>query len=85
MSNKYFDGFVKSTGVTGEADAHLKAVVTGTRDRIAKKMEKLRVADAISEVFALFTVATNTLTRQHLGYLQRTRHSKIVLQRFFTI
>ena len=54
MSNKYFDGFVKSTGVTGEADADLKAVVTGTRDRIAKKMEKLRVADAISEVFALF-------------------------------
>ena len=54
MSNKYFDGVVKSTGVTGEADADLKAVVTGTRDRIAKKMEKLRVADAISEVFALF-------------------------------
>ena len=54
VSNKYFDGFVKSTGVTGEADADLKAVVTGTRDRIAKKMEKLRVADAISEVFALF-------------------------------
>ena len=54
MSNKYFDGVVKSTGVTGEADADLKAVVTETRDRIAKKMEKLRVADAISEVFALF-------------------------------
>ncbi len=54
MSNKYFGGIVKSTGVTAEVDEDLKAVVTGTRDRVAKKMEKLRVADAISEVFALF-------------------------------
>ena len=54
MSNKYFGGVVTSTGVTGEVDADLKAVVTATRDRIAEKMAKLRVADAISEVFALF-------------------------------
>ena len=59
MSNKYFDGIVKSTGATGDADqtavdADLKAVVTGTRDKVAKKMEGLRVADAITEVFALF-------------------------------
>ena len=54
MSNKYFDGIVKYTGVTDDVDADLKAVVTGTRDRVAEKMEKLRVADAISEVFALF-------------------------------
>ena len=54
MSNKYFDGIVKSTGVTDDVDADLKTVVTGTRDRVAEKMEKLRVADAISEVFALF-------------------------------
>ena len=54
MSNKYFDGIVKSTGVTEAVDADLKAVVTGTRARTAKKMEKLRVADAITEVFALF-------------------------------
>ena len=54
MSNKYFGGIVKSTGVMAEVDEDLKAVVTGTRDRVAQKMEKLRVADAISEVFALF-------------------------------
>ncbi|MCI6790044.1 MAG: methionine--tRNA ligase [Lachnobacterium sp.] len=54
MSNKYFGGIVKSTGVTAEVDEDLKAVVTGTRDRVAQKMGKLRVADAISEVFALF-------------------------------
>lgn len=54
MSNKYFGGIVKSTGATEDVDADLKAVVTGTRGRVAEKMEKLRVADAISEVFALF-------------------------------
>ena len=54
MSNKYFDGVVKSTGVTEDVDADLKAVVTGTKARTAEKMEKLRVADAITEVFALF-------------------------------
>lgn len=54
MSNKYFDGVVKSTGVTEEVDADLKAVVTGTRDKIAEKMEKLRVADAITLCFDLF-------------------------------
>jgi methionyl-tRNA synthetase len=40
--------------VTGEVDDDLKKVVTTTRERVAEKMEKLRVADAISEVFALF-------------------------------
>ena len=57
MSNKYFDGIVKSTGVTADQadiDADLKAVVTGTRDKVSAKMESLRVADAITEVFALF-------------------------------
>ena len=54
MSNKYFGGVVTSTGVTGDVDADLKSVVTGTKARIDKKMEELRVNDAISEVFALF-------------------------------
>ena len=54
MSNKYFDGVVRSTGVTDEVDADLKAVVTGARDKVQDKMDKLRVADAISEVFAVF-------------------------------
>ena len=57
MSNKYFDGIVKSTGDTADQadiDADLKAVVTGTKDKISKKMDELRVADSITEVFALF-------------------------------
>ena len=54
MSNKYFDGIVKSTGVTDSFDEDLKAVVTGTRAKVAEKMDKLRVADAITAVFDLF-------------------------------
>ena len=54
MSNKYFGGVVASTGVTEDVDADLKAVATGARDKVAQKMEGLRVADAISEVFAVF-------------------------------
>ena len=54
MSNVYFDGVVKSTGVTEEVDADLKAVVTSARDKVAEKMKNLRVADAITEVFNLF-------------------------------
>ena len=54
MSNKYFGGVVRSTGVTEDVDDDLKAVVTGARDRVAQKMKDLRVADAISEVFGVF-------------------------------
>ena len=54
MSNKYFGGVVRKTGVEDEVDADLKAVVTATRENVTQKMETLRVADAITEVFALF-------------------------------
>ncbi len=54
MSNKYFGGVVADKGVTEAVDADLKELVTGAYDRIAQKMETLRVADAISEIFALF-------------------------------
>ena len=54
MSNKYFDGVVKSTGVTDSFDEDLKAVATSTRAKVAEKMEGLRVADAITAVFDLF-------------------------------
>ena len=54
MSNKYFDGVVKRTGVSEEVDESLKEVATSARDKIAQKMEGLRVADAITEVFNVF-------------------------------
>ena len=54
MSNKYFGGVVADKHVTGEMDEDLKAVVTGTYKRVSAKMDELRVADAITEIFALF-------------------------------
>ena len=54
MSNKYFGGVVSDMGVTDTMDADLKAVVTGTYAKVEKKMEDLRVADAITEIFTLF-------------------------------
>ena len=54
MSNKYFGGVVTKTGAEEDVDADLKAVVCQTRDRVAEKMESLRVADAITEIFTLF-------------------------------
>ena len=54
MSNKYFDGVVADKGVAEDVDADLKAVATGAYDKVAAKMEDLRVADAITEIFTLF-------------------------------
>ena len=54
MSNKYFGGEVRDGGVHDTVDADLKAFVTGTKGRVEEKMANLRVADAITEVFALF-------------------------------
>ena len=54
MSNKYFGGEVRSTGVTEPVDEELKAVVLGAKKKVADKMEELRVADAITEIFTLF-------------------------------
>ena len=51
MTNKYFGGVVKKTGVETPVDAELKAVVTAAVDKVAAKMEGLRVADAITEIF----------------------------------
>ncbi len=54
MSNKYFGGVVCDQGVSEAVDEDLKSVVTGTYDRISAKMDELRVADALTEIFALF-------------------------------
>ena len=59
MSNKYFGGIVADKGESDDEaqaaiDADLKAVVTDTYQRVSKKMDDLRVADAITEIFTLF-------------------------------
>lgn len=54
MSNKYFDGVVTNAGDVQPVDEELKQVVTDTRLKVNACMDKLRVADAITEIFALF-------------------------------
>ena len=54
MSNKYFGGVVNNAGVTEAVDEDLKKVATETVGKVAKKMDELRVADAITEIFNLF-------------------------------
>ncbi len=59
MSNKYFDGVISNKGESADAeqkayDDDLKSVVTDTYKRVLRKMDDLRVADAISEIFTTF-------------------------------
>lgn len=54
MSNKYFGGVVTNAGVTRAVDEDLKSVVLGAVKKVDEKMEMLRVADAISEIFNIF-------------------------------
>ena len=54
MTNKYFGGTVTNKGVTEEVDADLKAVTENTPVLVEKKMDELRVADAMTEIFNLF-------------------------------
>ena len=54
MTNKYFGGTVTDKGVAEDVDADLKAVIENTPKAVEAKMDGLRVADAITEIFNLF-------------------------------
>ena len=54
MSNKYFGGVVENKGVTEAVDEDLKSFILAVPKKVEAKMDKLRVADAITEVFSLF-------------------------------
>ena len=54
MSNKYFGGVVERTGAREAVDEELKEVATAAVTRVTAKMDELRVADAITEIFNLF-------------------------------
>lgn len=54
MSNKYLDGVLADKGVVEEVDADLKDKVLSAVKLVDEKMDKLRVADAITEIFNLF-------------------------------
>ena len=54
MSNKYFGGVVENRGAAEPVDEDLKSVVTAAYDKVEEKMDELRVADALTEIFAVF-------------------------------
>ncbi|BCK01851.1 methionine--tRNA ligase [Anaerocolumna chitinilytica] len=54
MSNKYFEGIVRNAGVKEPVDAELEELAVKTCDKVVAKMEQLRVADALTEIFTLF-------------------------------
>lgn len=54
MTNKYFGGVVRNAGVAEPVDEELKAVALAVPGKVSKKMDDLRVADAITEIFTLF-------------------------------
>ena len=54
MSNKYFGGIVNNTEVNEAIDEELKQVALSIQEKVTKKMEGLRVADALTEIFSLF-------------------------------
>jgi len=54
MSNKYLGGVLEDKGVKEAVDDELKAVVTGCYEKVEAKMDELRVADALTEIFTLF-------------------------------
>ena len=54
MSNKYFGGVVNNAGVIDPIDRELREVAVSTAEKVTAKMEELRVADAMTEIFALF-------------------------------
>lgn len=54
MTNKYLGGMAEDKGIQEPVDSELKTLVTSAYKKVAEKMDSLRVADAISEVFAIF-------------------------------
>ena len=54
MSNKYFDGFVSSTGEADAVDEDLKEVCTSAAEKVKEKMDSMHMSDAVTEVFNVF-------------------------------
>ncbi|MDD6788877.1 MAG: methionine--tRNA ligase [Lachnospira sp.] len=54
MTNKYFDGVVRDEGAAEDPDGDLKAVVTGAYEKVQAAMDTLHVADALTEIFAVY-------------------------------
>ena len=66
-------------------DEELKAVALAVPGKVSKKMDDLRVADAITEIFTLFKRCNKYIDETMRGHWQRMRQGRTVLQPCFTI
>ena len=80
MSNKYFGGLVNNAGVNEDVDNDLIETVTTTVDRVVAKMDKLRVADAITEIFNLFKRCNKYIDETMPWALAKDENSKARLE-----
>ena len=80
MSNKYFGGVVKNGGVKTEVDDSLIEVVTGAYDKVCKKIDDLKIADALSEIFAVFKRANKYIDETEPWKLAKDESQKARLE-----
>ena len=71
MTNKYFGGVVADKSVTAPEDEDLKAVVLEAVKKADAKMDQLRVADAITEIFNIFRRSNKSVSYTHLDVYKR--------------
>ena len=81
MSNKYFGGVVENRNVQltendTAVDADLKQTVTGTYAKVVAKMEELRVADALTEIFGIFKRCNKYIDETEPWYWPRTSQGR---------
>lgn len=80
MTNKYFGGTVADKGVTGDVDADFKAVIDGAATAVDAKMETLRVADAITEIFNVFKRCNKYIDETMPWVLAKDEDQKVRLE-----
>ncbi len=80
MSNKYFGGIIKNGNQTEAVDDDLKKVVLGARDKVAKKIEEFKIAEAISEIFNVFRRANKYIDETMPWVLAKDDNKKERLQ-----
>lgn len=76
MVNKYFDGVVQAPAEEGEFDAELKAVATGAISAIEKKMEQLRIADSLDEIWKVANRANKYIDETTPWILAKSEETK---------
>ena len=78
MTNKYFGGVAVNYGVSDPVDESLFEVVTSTASKVTARMDKLRVADAITDIFTLFKRCNKYIDETAPWYWQRMNQRKSV-------